>query len=150
VVWPKHNTKCHLLILRTSQIVLAANHLIREAAVPIYMEQLQISINRETSVVDLLYRWKPCKTLSGIRCRSLNKYINRRYSHCLQNLNQNNQMLMLQVPYPMQGDSKSLVQVLISNSKGQVMSFLQQIESSVEVCMKTHKKKTNSDVGEEL
>jgi len=71
--------------------------------------QHQILINRE---LQQQFRWSLCKILWETKYH--NQYINHKFSHFHQNLNQNSQIMTLLVLYQMLEDNKSLDKLQIS------------------------------------
>jgi hypothetical protein len=145
VGWPRLNIRCRPQTPKSSPLGSVENPLINGQGAPTYIARHPILISRGRRVGEVSLWSRYSRTLSETN-PSCNQYINLKFSHCLRNPSQNSPMLMRQVLSRVQEVYRCSAQGQTKTLRGQATRPRHLIVYLEEVCMKTARKKTSSDV----
>jgi hypothetical protein len=120
------------------------NPLINGQGAPTYIARHPILISRGHRGVEVS-QWSRYRTLSEINPSS-NQYINLKFNHYLRNLSQNSPMLMSQALSLVREVCRCSALGQTKTLRGQATRSRHPIVYLEEVCMKTPRKRTSSDV----
>lgn len=143
--WLRLSIRCRPQIPKSSLVRSVANPLINGQEAPTFIARHQISISRGHQGVEVSL-WSRYRTLSETNPSSSNPCINLKFNRCLRNLSQNSPILMSQAlslvrevcRFSALGQTKTL--------RGQATRPRHLIVFLEEICMKTPRKRTSSDV----
>ena len=145
VGWLRLNIRCLPQTIKIYPLGLVANLLINGQEAPTYIARHPILISRGHQGVEVSL-WSRFRTLYETNPSS-NQSTNLKFNHCLRNLSQNSPMLMRQVLSRVLEVSRCLAQGQTKTLRGQATLPLRLIVYLEEVCMRTPRKRTSSDVG---
>lgn len=145
VGWLRLNIRCLPQTPKIYPLDLVANLLINGQEAPTYIARHPILISRGHQVVEVSL-WSRFRTVWETSPSS-NQYINLKFNHFLRNHNQSSPMLMRQVLFLVQEVYRCLALGQTKTLRGQATRPQRLIVYLEEVCMRTPRKKTSSDVG---
>jgi hypothetical protein len=146
VGWLRLSIKCRHRTPRSSLVRSVANPLINGQGAPTFIARHPISISRGHRGVEVSL-WSRYRTLSETNPSSRNPYINLKFNRCLRNLSQNSQMLMSQALSLVREVCRCSALGQTKTLRGQATRPRRLIVYLEEVCMRTPRKRTSSDVG---
>ena len=144
--WLRLNIRCQPQTPKIYPLdLVVANLLINGQEAPTYIARHPILISRGHQEAEVSL-WSRFRTLYETNPSS-NQSTNLKFNHCLRNLSQNSPMLMQQVLFRVLEVSRCLVQGQTKTLRGQATLPRRLIVYLEEVCMRTPRKRTSSDVG---
>ena len=142
--WLRLSIRCRLQTPKSSLVRSVANPLIYGQEAPIFIARHPILISRGHRGVEASL-WNRYRTLSETNPSS-NPYINLKFNRCLRNLSQNSPMLMSLALSLVREVCRCSALGQIKTLRGQATRPQHLTVFLEEVCMKTPKKRTSSDV----
>ena len=143
--WLRLNIKCRPQTLKSSLVGSVENLLINGQEAPTYIARHPILISRGLRGVEVSL-WSRYRTLYETNPSSSNQYINLKFNHYLQNLSQNSLMLMSQALSLVREVCRCSALGQTKTLRGQATRPRHLIVYLEEVCMRTPRKRTSSDV----